>query len=284
MGERLKKGFATLAVLLAFIAFCPLVFGQEATPKESTPAREITPKPQGDKWQMEITPYFWAASLTGDVTVKGLDTHMNESFSDLARYIDAGGMLHVEALKGNWGFFMDGMYLKLSDSGSGFSQRAGFVSGDVTIEQWVVELGGLYRIGQWSFGDGKETKLSLDALGGGRYWWVKGTLDFTAPSLAVLADNSGSKEWVDPFVGLRMQAKLTRNLSFHLRGDVGGFGVGSDFSWNAYGLFGYSFTPSINAYLGYRALAVNYESGSGLSKFKYDVTMYGPVMGVGFKF
>ncbi|MBP1749859.1 MAG: hypothetical protein H6Q52_2398 [Deltaproteobacteria bacterium] len=277
MGAKNNKVLLAVMVLLTMFVACPLAFGEDASPGGNAPG-------SGEqKWQVEITPYFWAASLAGDVTIKGLDTHINESFTDIAKYIDSGGMLHLEARKGNWGFFADGMYLKLSDSGSS-SGQLGFLSGDATIEEWIVELGGFYRIGRWSLGDSKETRLSLDALGGARYWWVKGSLDFSAPNLAIFTDNSKSKEWVDPFIGLRAQANLTRNLSFHLRGDIGGFGVGSDFSWNAYGLFGYTFTPSISAYLGYRALAVNYESGSGSSKFKYDVTMYGPVMGMGFRF
>ena len=282
MREGAKKVFVVLSVVLAFVVFCPWAYAEEVSPKETVPARESLPK--GDKWQVDVMPYFWAASLTGDVMVKGLQSHVNESFSDLVKYIDAGGMAHAEVMKGNWGFFVDGIYLKLSDSGDAFHQKVGFVSGDVKIENWIVELGGLYRIGQWPLGDNKKTRLSLDALGGGRYWYLKGTLNFSAPNLGVFLDNSASKEWVDPFVGLRMQADLTENLVFQLRGDIGGFGVGSNFSWNASGVFGYSFTPMVSGWLGYRAMAVDYESGSGANKFKYDVTMYGPIMGLGLRF
>jgi hypothetical protein len=35
---------------------------------------------------------------------------------------------------------------------------------------------------------------------------------------------------------------------------------------------------------GYRALSVDYESGSGNSKFVRDVTMHGPAVGVTFRF
>ena len=279
MKKKPQKVSLVFAVLLAFAVFCPLASAQEAPSKESPPAKASAP--QGDKWEVEVTPYFWAASLRGDVMVKGLDANLNLSFLDLAEYLDVGGMAHMEIRKGDWGIFTDGMYMKLSATGDAVAPRAGLVGGNVKIEEWIVELGGMYRIGQWT---PDERKVSLDVLGGGRYWDLKGTLNFSAPAVGFYFDNNKSKDWVDPFVGLRMTANLTRDFYFQARADVGGFGVGSDFSWNASGIFGYSFTPSVNAWMGYRGMMVNYESGSGSNKFKYDVTMYGPVMGVGFKF
>ena len=283
--EEIQKSVVALAVLLTFIAFCPLASAEEAPPKESLSPTESAPAKdsisKGDKWQVEVTPYFWAAALRGDVMVKGLDSKINMSFLDLVQYLDVGGMAHMEAWKGNWGIFTDGMYMKLSATGDATGQRVGLIGGNVKIEEWIVELGGFYRVGQWT---PDERKVTLDVLGGGRYWDLKGTLNFSAPTIGFAFDKSGSKDWVDPFIGLRMTANLTRDFYFQARGDIGGFGVGSDFSWNASGVFGYSFTPSVNAWLGYRAMMVNYESGSGFSQFKYDVTMYGPVMGVGFRF
>ena len=288
MSKSTQKISMALSVFMLFALFCPWAYGQETPPGETASVRESAPvkeaMPKRDKWQVDVVPYFWAAGLTGTVGVKGIDSSLNMSFTDLVKYVDAGGMAHVEARKGDWGFFADGIYLKLSADGNAYGQRVGFVSGRVTVEEWIVELGGLYRIGQWSLGSSKENKLSLDALGGGRYWHLKGSLDLSASNLRVFVDQSASKEWVDPFVGLRARADLTKKLVFELRGDIGGFGVGSDFSWNTSGIFGYSFTPMISGYLGYRAMGVNYESGNGLSKFKYDVTMYGPIAGMGFRF
>ena len=279
MRERFKRVFAVLAVLLAFIAFCPRAFAQEAPPKEGPPAKASTP--QGDKWEVEVTPYFWAASLRGDVTIKGQDSNVNIKFLDLAEYVDVGGMAHVEARKGNWGIFTDGIYLKLSATGDAVRQRAGLVGGNLKVEVWIVELGGFYRVGQWV---PDERKVSLDVIGGARYWDLKGDLSFSAPNAGIALGNSKSRDWVDPFVGLRMNANLTKDFYFQARGDIGGFGVGSDVTWNLSGIFGYSFTPAVDAWMGYRAMMANYETGSGLSKFKWDITMQGPVMGMGFKF
>ena len=72
------------------------------------------------------------------------------------------------------------------------------------------------------------------------------------------------------------------------RADVGGFDVGSRFSWNA--IAAYNFTLCVNngltytGMLGYRALSVDYEQGSGHTRYEYDVVQHGPVMGVSVKF
>ena len=72
-----------------------------------------------------------------------------------------------------------------------------------------------------------------------------------------------------------------------MRGDFGGFGAGSDFTWNALGVFGYEWrfeTWQLEALLGARALYQDFEDGSGLKRFEWDVTQYGPVVALAFKF
>ena len=68
-----------------------------------------------------------------------------------------------------------------------------------------------------------------------------------------------------------------------LRGDVGGFGAGSDFSWQVLATYNWQLCTFgghlIDGYLGYRALSVDYSQGSGNTEYKYDVLMQGPVMG-----
>ena len=67
--------------------------------------------------------------------------------------------------------------------------------------------------------------------------------------------------------------------------DIGGFGVGSDFAWHAWGLLGYRFSlfskdNNAAVFGGYRALSWDYTDGSGEDKFEWDVTLYGPILGL----
>ena len=72
-------------------------------------------------------------------------------------------------------------------------------------------------------------------------------------------------------------------------GDVGGFGVGSDFTWGAMGTIGYNFRlfsekNNARAAVGYRAIYQDYTDGSGDDKFKWDVTYHGPILGLVIEF
>jgi len=68
----------------------------------------------------------------------------------------------------------------------------------------------------------------------------------------------------------------------------GGFGVGSDFAWQATGLIGYRVglfaERDANLFAGYRALDQDYSDGSGRNRFAWDVTAHGPVIGVAIRF
>jgi hypothetical protein len=60
--------------------------------------------------------------------------------------------------------------------------------------------------------------------------------------------------------------------------------VGSQISWNLAGYVGYNISRVVSLWAGYRALYVDYEDGSGTDKFVFDMTMYGPAIGIGFQF
>jgi hypothetical protein len=73
-----------------------------------------------------------------------------------------------------------------------------------------------------------------------------------------------------------------------LRGDVGGFGAGSEFSWNVLGAYSFEigthYGVTYSGVLGYRALSVDFEKGSGLNRYEYDVIQHGPVVGLMMRF
>jgi hypothetical protein len=64
-----------------------------------------------------------------------------------------------------------------------------------------------------------------------------------------------------------------------VRGDGGGFGVGSDLTWQAFPYFGWQFAKWGSLQAGYRWLYMDYETGSGTRQFKYDMLNQGPQLG-----
>ena len=66
-------------------------------------------------WQFRVTPYAWAPSVNGDVTVRGQTADIDMSFWDLFNSGSSGAELnslaalmgYVEARKGPWGIYGD---------------------------------------------------------------------------------------------------------------------------------------------------------------------------------
>lgn len=247
-------------------------------------------------WQFSVTPYVWAAGLEGDVTVKGRASSVDASFLDIVETADSifGFMGVFEARKGDWGAFVAPMYLNIGvDEDVGIGPLT--IDADVTVELTIIEFGVSYRL--WSStlgsgsGEGGGQPAWIDAIVGGRYTGLDGEIDLkvSAPSLGLSGTRvtQGSRDWTDPFVGARAHAHLTEKVWVQARGDVGGFGVGSDFSWHALGLLGYDFKMfgrDASVAAGYRALYMDFEEGSGSSLFQYDITMHGPIIALQTRF
>jgi hypothetical protein len=97
---------------------------------------------------------------------------------------------------------------------------------------------------------------------------------------AIPSQVSGSKSWVDPFVGFRGRYNFTDKIYASARGDIGGFGVGSKLSWQAYGALGWQINHHWSTELGYRYLSEDYESGG----FVFDAALQGAYLGVTYTF
>ncbi len=67
--------------------------------------------------------------------------------------------------------------------------------------------------------------------------------------------------------------------SLVVRGDIGGFGAGSDFTWQALGLIDWQPFKYVSFIAGYRGLYQDYKDDN----FKYDATTHGPLLGVNIK-
>jgi hypothetical protein len=73
-----------------------------------------------------------------------------------------------------------------------------------------------------------------------------------------------------------------------LRGDIGGFGLSSDFSWQAIGGYGFDFAAwrgmTFSGIIGYRALYVDYAQGFGGTRYEFEMLHHGPVFGLSLRF
>lgn len=266
-----------------------------------------------NQWQLSFTPYAWAPFLDGDVTVKGrtvgIDINPIQLLEDLER---VPWMSYAEARKGPLALYNDIFYANLGVTGSGVRSRrvAPQIGGTLgaslglDFEEAVIELGGAYEIARWSSAGSLQSPsatgsyTAIDVLGGARYWYQQMDINLAVTAGVVVGDlvvsgnraiaRSGSVDWVDPVVGGRIRHQLAPGQELMLRGDVGGFDVGSQFSWNALAAYSWDFAVrdgvTYSGVLGYRALYVDYEQGSGRNKYEYDMLQHGPLTGLTIRF
>jgi hypothetical protein len=103
---------------------------------------------------------------------------------------------------------------------------------------------------------------------------------------AVAFDSTGDLEWVDPFVGFRVRHEMGPSKELGLEADFGGFGVGSNFSWQVVGTYRFDTTclgTPLHAVIGYRALSVDFSENGKFGKNGIDMVQHGPIMGVTFR-
>lgn len=269
-------------------------------------AAYVTPAVQPG-WQFRFTPYAWAPSVNGDVTVRGHTADIDFSFWDI---FDSGSgaeleslaalMGYLEARKGAWGIYGDVVWGKFDFSGSAVTQRNPIAQLNVSAranagldyETTMAESGLTYEVARWG---GAGSSTAFDLLGGARYWNQELDLSLAVDASVDLGNlglkrsgsravaRSGTLEWVDPFVGLRVRHQLSSGGELQFLGDVGGFGVGSDFTWQLFGGYAFDFWGSnLHGLVGYRALAVDYTQ-DGPSKNNLDLILHGPVVGLSFR-
>ncbi|WP_298817828.1 hypothetical protein [uncultured Roseibium sp.] len=223
-------------------------------------------------WEFMLAPYFIAANISGTSQVGRLpSTDIDIGTGDILENLRFGGMIHAEALYNQkFGGMLDVAYMNLG--GATDTPRSGGRI-RVGVGQLIVEGMLFYRAYSTS-------QTSIDVYAGGRYWDIDLDLDATG-TIAGNFDITRGDNWIDPVVGIRAFHMLNDKWSVNGRGDIGGFGAGSDFTWNVQAGAGYHFNKTWSAHLQYKALSVDYDNDkSGRSSFEYDTITHGPLVGI----
>ena len=214
----------------------------------------------GDKWNVFVAPYVLGAGMSGTTTLRGDEVNVDLSAGDIFSNLQFGAMGMAVARKGNWGFGTDLIWMALG----------------TTVREVNVD----FNQGAFAFYGLRALGPSADVTFGMRVNTLQGKLAFKR--LGVNRDQD--KTWVNPIVGLSLHSPAGRRVTARLYSEIGGFGAGSDFTWQLFPTVGIGMGKSASLELGYRWLDIKYASGDGSEKFGWDVLTQGPVAGVGFKF
>jgi hypothetical protein len=222
---------------------------------------------QASEWTFDFAPYYWAASVGGSVTVDGEDIDLEGGGDGFFGEPALSGFLgHFEAHHGPWSYVLAPTFIT-SELEGGQSPN---VDADVTIRAQMHE----------AF-VAREFAPHWEWLLGARYQQIDTEIDLSIANV-LQGSVDDTRSWLDPIVGLRYQTGLGEDWGLHARADIGGFGAGSDFAWNASLLASYSISEHWGAYFGYRALVIQFEDRGGSDDLEYDLSLYGPIIGVNY--
>jgi hypothetical protein len=220
------------------------------------------------EWKHEVAPYLWGSAMDGATAVGPLEADVDVSFGDILENLEMGFMGAYRATRDRWSITVDGIYMGLGAAGRG---PAGFVKADVDLDQTALEVD-----------VGYEVMERLVVLGGLRYNDLSADVELTGP-LGTSKDGT-SENWVDPVIGATYTIPFADDWSFTLRGDIGGFGVGSDFAWQGLGTLRWQTSERVGVVAAYRYIHMDYDNGKDADYFKYDMSISGPALGVVFTF
>jgi hypothetical protein len=252
-------------------------------------------------WTFQVTPYGWFTGINGTITAKGRSVSTAASFSDLVQNSDEliPFMGFVEAGKDRFSVFGDFFYSKLGFSAEK-SKQVNPVAGLKLSAKAEAALTTTLTIAQAAaaYDVIKQEGTSVAFYAGIRYWDVTSEIDLKVKSSVKLSNlglkregkfavaRSGDVNWVDPVVGMRVRQEITPHDQISILADIGGFGVGSQFSWQVFGGYSHSWDigrkTQLALALGYRILSVDYEEGSGIDAKGLDLTLHGPLAGLTF--
>ncbi len=222
-----------------------------------------------NNWEFNLAPfYLWGINIDGDLSAGPATANIDIPFDDVFDSMEGAFIVHFETLyKRQWGLIVDIDYLDLENKATlpmGISQN-------IDLDLTLAEVSGFYRFNRDAH--------DFDLIVGLRYIDMDNTVSIVGGP-TIFDDN---KDWTDPLLGARWSWKFADGWSLIARGDIGGFDVGSEFSWHALGLVEWQPWKYASIIAGYRALDVDYEDGSGQNYFNFDATIHGPVIGLNFK-
>jgi hypothetical protein len=263
------SGFLTLLLaMLAGALFAPVAHAQDEEKKEDRGG-----------WSFRIVPYLWYPSLQGEGGTKdggaGNDGVTVETDVESSLGLNFAFMLAGEARNGRYGIGFDGAYVDVTGEGSLSGLRTGPVfEGELRIQGAILQLPLMYRLVD-------QDHVHLDLIVGARAYILAADVDAKGSlgGFGREVRDDASDAWVDPISGVRAGFPVVDWLELGLQGDVGGFGLNDQWSWQAQAGVRFHFGDTFGAMIGYRALYVSYES-----KLDLDLLLLGPFLGFEIRF
>jgi hypothetical protein len=217
----------------------------------------------GGNWDFQLTPlYYWSINIGGSadtsdpgeppdppIDMDGFDLEFKGAFS-----------LNFDTVyRQRWGLIFDTVAVRLNNQEN--DDDSLFL--DFRYKQ--AELDGYRR---WTSG-----QHAFDLLAGVRYYKMEIGLEGTS--------RSGEADIADPIVGGRWGWQFAEKWKLGLRGDIGGFGVGSEFVWQALAVVQWMPWQNVGFLAGGRYMDIDLEDDS--EDLAVNMDIWGPILAITFR-
>lgn len=235
------------------------------------PAAAQAPARASDEWTFTLSPYVWFSGLGGEVTLPRGSESFNADFGDIFDTLKFSFMGIAEARRQNFSLLLDIMYLNLQQ-GIPVPGAGAYSGGSSRVKTTQASAIGLFTVLE-------QPSARLELGGGVRAWWLNSEINLD-PGLMPGQSVDQSTNWVDPLIAARASVRLNDRLSLTGYGDIGGFGVGSEFTWQAIATLDWRVSERFSTSIGYRWIQIDYDSG----RANIGLDMSGPIIGASFRF
>lgn len=230
------------------------------------------------EWQLgwSVTPYGWLAGVNGSITTPSdpgdggtlpplLGTELDGELEEI------GFMFHAAFFGERWMAFADSVWVNV---GQGARLNLGPIPTgsrvDATIDGNVYTLAAGYRLTDWP-------RSSLAVYAGGRHYGIEARIEASGGLLPGTIVSAADRSFTDAVIGLKWSQALGRRWHLSASADLG-FGE-SDTSGEIAATLAYRLS-TVSVIGGYRYLVLD----AGSADYDVDLSMFGPMIGVGLRF
>lgn len=221
-------------------------------------------------WTTDVTVYGWFTGIEGDISAPafGLGTSGTLSPRDVLDNLEGAFFAKVETWNGDFGLVFD-----LVSADLGFDLFTPVPAPAAVRAETSLALATIAAGWRVLSTDSDE----VDLFGGLRYVSFKAAAA-AGPPLSVGGDVS--EDWLDPLFGIKAIHQVTPRFGIQGVVDLGGFGVGSDLTINAYAGGRYALNDRLTAEFGLRYISIDYST----ERLDTKTDFWGPAIGLTYRF
>ncbi len=225
-------------------------------------------------WRYIVAPYLWLTNINGSVYYGGSEiTSSFISAGNVLSHLNIGGMIELEAHKGDFGISADLMYATLSNTTSTPLGPRVSIDANTTVTQGIYTVAATYTVA-------KSSSLYADMLLGARIVSLGSTTNFSLNGNPPLSMKAATNTTItDPVIGFKGRARISDSdwfVPFYL--DIGG-GGSTEVTTQAFLGLGRAFDWG-DAVLGVKNLYFQQRNQGATT----NMDLFGLALGVAFKF